>query len=274
MFRNTVFIIVLLIVTVSGQTNKGWLDIPSGKTIGTILPPSGVTRIPYEAGSFASWLRDFPLKPEGSPVFYYNGRKKPNQSIHCRVLDIDVGSKDLQQCADAIMRLYSEFLFEKKLYAKIHFNFTSGDRAEYEKWREGWRPLIKGNSVTWRKTTAADTGYSAFRKYLNSVFMYAGTYSLQQELQRVSPESLKPGDLFLQGGFPGHAVLIVDMAENKANGQKYLLLAQSYMPAQDIHILKNLNDTSISPWYELEKFDKLFTPEWTFDWKDCYRFPD
>jgi len=46
---------------------------------------------------------------------------------------------------------------------------------------------------------------------------------------------------------PGHAVIVVDMAED-AKGQRAFLLAQSYMPAQDIHILKNPMDADLSPW--------------------------
>ena len=42
------------------------------------------------------------------------------------------------------------------------------------------------------------------------------------------------GDVLIQGGSPGHAVIVVDMAENPATGEKLYLLAQSYMPAQDI----------------------------------------
>jgi hypothetical protein len=42
------------------------------------------------------------------------------------------------------------------------------------------------------------------------------------------------------------------------------MLAQSYMPAQETQILKNEND-EISPWYNIKVFDKLYTPEWTFD---------
>jgi hypothetical protein len=46
------------------------------------------------------------------------------------------------------------------------------------------------------------------------------------------------------------------------------MLAQSYMPAQDIQILKNPNDSDISPWYSANFVDKLLTPEWTFDTGD------
>ncbi len=50
------------------------------------------------------------------------------------------------------------------------------------------------------------------------------------------------------------------------------MIAQSYMPAQDIHVLKNLNNPEISPWYDSNFGDKLYTPEWTFDKSQLMRF--
>lgn len=37
------------------------------------------------------------------------------------------------------------------------------------------------------------------------------------------------------------------MAENN-KGEKIYLLAQGFMPAQDIHVLVNFVDTDLSPW--------------------------
>jgi hypothetical protein len=42
------------------------------------------------------------------------------------------------------------------------------------------------------------------------------------------------------------------------------MLAQSYMPAQDIHIVKNPVDDKLSPWYEVNNAEEIITPEWTF----------
>jgi len=65
----------------------------------------------------------------------------------------------------------------------------------------------------------------------------------------------------------------VDMAQNPKTGQKLFLLAQSYMPAQETQILKNPNNSALSPWYEL-KNETLETPEWTFEPSDLRRFKD
>jgi len=40
----------------------------------------------------------------------------------------------------------------------------------------------------------------------------------------------------IRAGSPGHAMLVVDVAEDE-RGRRIYLLAQSYMPAQDIHIV-------------------------------------
>jgi hypothetical protein len=48
------------------------------------------------------------------------------------------------------------------------------------------------------------------------------------------------------------------------------LLAQGYMPAQSVHVLKN--PASASPWYALDFGAELRTPEWTFRRTDLRRF--
>ena len=69
----------------------------------------------------------------------YNGSPKGNQSAHAAVFNVDVGNQDLQQCADAVMRLRAEYLFGKGRYEEIHFNFTNGFNADYVKYAEGNR---------------------------------------------------------------------------------------------------------------------------------------
>jgi hypothetical protein len=61
------------------------------------------------------------------------------------------------------------------------------------------------------------------------------------------------------------------MAKNK-QGKKIFLLAQSYMPAQELQILKNPNNAKMSPWYSEEFGETLITPEWTFKKAHLKRF--
>lgn len=247
---------------------------PSGKTIlERIKVPEGFERIPLDENSFGSYLRTLPLKPHGTDVHLYNGQIK-EKKVHAAVIDMDVGFQDLQQCADAIIRLRSEYLYGRKLYGLIHFNFTSGFRADYAKWALGYRINVKGNDVKWVHTDNLSYEYSVFRLFLNVVFTYAGTYSLSQEMVSIRYQDIQPGDVFIRGGSPGHAVIIMDVAMNKSNGRKIYLIAQSYMPAQDIHVLINPSDPDLSPWFELNPDDEIIrTPEWEFTLDEVKRLP-
>lgn len=238
---------------------------PEGKTQETrILPPKGYDRIPSSAGELTSFLRNMELKADGSPVLLYDGTEKGAQEGHIAVFALDTGDRDLQQCADSILRVYAEYYWSLGAYDKISFHLTNGFLMEYTKWREGNRLVVNGNDVSWSKKKGYDASYETFRNYLDMVFAYAGTLSLSQECKPITIEEIRPGDLFLQGGSPGHCVLVVDVAEDSAGNRCYLL-AQGYMPAQDFHILRNpLHEED--PWYyEAELTFPLNTPSWSFN---------
>jgi hypothetical protein len=184
---------------------------------------------------------------------------------------MSVGNRDLQQCADAVMRLRAEYLFRNKMYSDIHFRFVSGFNCEYTRWREGNRVALKGNAVFWQKSAGADKSYSSFLKYMETVFNYASTLSLDKELRSVELKDVQIGDVLIRGGSPGHAVIVVDMVEN-ADGEKLVLLAQSYMPAQEIQVLMNPMNGTISPWYNLDERMKIYTAEYTFEKFQLKRF--
>jgi hypothetical protein len=228
-------------------------------------PPAGFQRMASPEGSYGYYLQHLPLKPEGSSVKYYDGALKPNRGVYAAVVDMEIGTRDLQQCADAIMRLRAEHLWHQQQYDQIHFNFTNGFRVDYEKWRQGHRIQFDGNRTSWVKKASPSNSYKNFRRYMDLIFAYAGTASLEKELKPADPDDLQIGDIFIQGGFPGHAVVVVDVALNTDNGQQVFLLAQSYMPAQDIQILQNPNDEDLSPWYNWPVSGALNTPEWRFD---------
>lgn len=243
-----------------------------GATIEKRYPePKGYTRIKVEENSFGGFLRKQKLKPYGEKVLYYNGREKNSKDVYDSAFDVDIGDRDLHQCADAIMLLRGEYLYSQGRYDEISFNFVSGFKAEYKKWTEGYRIKVDGNNVSYYKAVDPTDSYESFRKYMNMVMAYAGTLSLEKELERVDIEDMEIGDVFILGGSPGHAIIIVDMAINNAD-EKIFLLAQSYMPAQQTQILINLMDKHISPWYSLKGKEKLITPEWNFELDKLKRF--
>ena len=265
---------------------------PSGSTIEKrILPPTGFTRIIGNDGSFAKYLRNLPLKPHGSEVLLYDGSIKTNYNTYDAVIDMEIGNKDLHQCADAVMRLRAEYLWNHKRYNDIHFNFTNGFRVDYSKWMEGKRMVVKGNETYWvdkldityvdswflknQLPEAPSNTYQDFWEYMELIFNYAGTLSLSKELIPVDIRDMKIGDVFIWGGSPGHAILVMDIAENSDTKEKTFLLAQSYMPAQETQILQNPNNSKLSPWYSVTEIsEELNTPEWTFSINDLKRFKE
>jgi len=227
-------------------------------------PPAGFERVDVASGSFAHFLRRAPLKPAGTPVRLFDGTLKRRQDVHAAVLDYDAGTRDLQQCADAVMRLRAEWLWSTGRASEIRFRFTNGFAAEFWRWMRGERIIVSGSTARWVRSAPRDSSHRNLRQFLDVVYSYAGTRSLEKELVPVRDRVVQPGDVFIWGGSPGHAVLVMDVAVNAA-GDRVALLAQSYMPAQDIHVLRNPDDAVLSPWFRVDGLGNgLRTPEWDF----------
>ena len=77
-------------------------------------------------------LRALPLEPKGSKVQLFNGNEKPYQAGAYAIIKIDIGNRDLQQCADAIMRLKAEYHYSQKAYTKIHFIILLGIKLLFQ----------------------------------------------------------------------------------------------------------------------------------------------
>ena len=244
---------------------------PDGMTIETRYNvPAGYKRVAIEKGSFGYFLRNQKLKPYGEKALYYNGQAKRSEGIYDSVIDVEIGDRDLHQCADAIMLIRAEYFYQKKEYDKINFNFVSGFNAQYSKWMQGYRINPNGKGSYYKKASPSNT-YKDFRSFMNIVFGYAGTLSMEKEMKPQSLENMKIGDVFIMGGSPGHAVIIVDMAEND-KGEKIFMLAQSYMPAQQTQILINPADRNMGVWYSLKGKTVLETSEWRFPLEKLRKF--
>ncbi len=247
---------------------------PNGMTLESrILPPEGFIRPMVERNTFAYYLRNLPVKPHGASVLTFSGDTIYNYGKYIAVVDKKIGNKDLHQCADAIMRLRAEYLYENGLYDQIRFNFTNGKTMYYSEWMKGKRIVVKGNTSYWVQSAKASNTPEDLWNYLITVFNYAGSFSLSKEMLSIDVNEMQIGDVFIKGGFPGHAVIVADMAVNESSGEKIFLLAQSYMPAQEIHILLNPAKNE-NPWYSLKDGDFLYTPSWSFNYNELKRFKE
>ncbi len=139
--------------------------------------PRGFTRPVSEEGSFAYYLQNLPLKPDGTKVKYYDGREK-TRDVYLAVVDFSLGERDLQQCADAVIRLRAEYLYVESRFDEISFNFVSGFPAVYSRWADGFGITVNGNQVSWIENSNHNHSYESFQKYLDTVYAYASTLSL------------------------------------------------------------------------------------------------
>ena len=223
--------------------------------------PAGFGRVAAAPGSFGDWLRHLPLKPADSEVTLHDGRPVADHGTVAAVVDIDVGRSDLQQCADAVMRLRAEYLFSRRLTGLIGFELYSGERYRFAAFAEGVTPVLSGERIAWRNGPPRDSSHASLRRWLDTVYAFASTRSLAHELRPVEdPADAAIGDVFIHPGSPGHAVIIVDLAVDPANGRKLALLAQSSTPARDVHVLRNTLDPASGAWFALAAGRPLVTP--------------
>src|SRR6266511_4883494 len=117
-----------------------WLSGPAETIESRVSVPPGWKRVQVSLDSFAAWLRGLPVKPGRPDVRLFDGQRKRNQEAHHLVLDVDVGKRDRQQCADAVIRLRAEFQHQAGHDGDICFPFTDGAPARWEEWKHGLRP--------------------------------------------------------------------------------------------------------------------------------------
>ncbi|MCT4631024.1 DUF4846 domain-containing protein, partial [Winogradskyella sp.] len=187
------------IIETPSLINKDSLTIKSRVNI-----PKGYKRAAYPKGSFEDYLRHYKLKPFGSKIINYDNSEYFWQGGHIGILEVPVPKNGLQQCADALIRIRSEYLWDNNRKNEIGFNFTSGHYCSWKKYAEGYRPKIKGNRVSFHKTASADHSKTNFYKFLNLIYTYSGTLSLFNELESIKAKDLKIGDMLIKGGSPGH----------------------------------------------------------------------
>ena len=238
--------------------------LPEGNTLESRFAlPEGYVRTEYPEESFGSFVRKYPVKPDGSPVLLWTKEPKGNQTDHVAVFDMTVEDElDVQQCADSVMRMYAEYFRATGQYDRIRFHFVNGFLCDYNSYIQGNRVKVNGDEVAWVQSREPEDSDAVFNEYMKIVFAYSSTLSMEEESTGAEIQEMQIGDIFLKGGSPGHVVMVADVCEK--DGRKAFLLAQGYMPAQEFHIIKNpLHEND--PWYYEEEVQYPFhTQAYTF----------
>lgn len=214
----------------------------------------------YAPDSWPYFLQHLPT--EDKPIVDYRGRAISDQEKHVAILTYDVGHTDLQQCADALMRLRAEYLFSRQKFSQIGFHFNSGDYYSWTDYRRGIRPVVTGNRIKFvRASLPSDSTHASLRAYLDIIFAYANTVSLCKELKNA--DRLETGTIVIFPGHPGHCMIIADAALADKSDTVYKLV-EGYMPAQSIYVLSNPYEPELNPWYHLKQRGDISTASCTF----------
>ncbi|MBR5682604.1 MAG: DUF4846 domain-containing protein [Ruminococcus sp.] len=246
--------------------------VPEGKTLETrIIPPDGFERVPVKEGSFGEYMRNYPLLPDDIKIPVYDGTTISSTDV-AAVFDISLGTEGYQQCADSVIRLYSDYFYEKGEFDKISFKFSNGDECSYNDWRKGMRMLAFADFSCRIPFGLPDKSEQQYRNYLKQVMRYAGTLSLQKESEVISADELRIGDIICNDT---HVVMIADEAVNE-NDEKCYLIGQSFIPAVCFHILTHTEENVTSPWYTSEQLEKdsFVIGSFIFEKNDIRRWKD
>lgn len=198
--------------------------------------PSGYSRIIDNSG-FSEWLRNLPLKPDGTEVMTYDGTEATLSErffmSNAGVIDMDIMGQ-YQQCADVILRL----------------------NAEYHRSKNESVTLPGGKSIS-GKSSRKD-----FNKFLRESFATLGTASMKRDMKKVNENDLKIGDVNVQNttGAVGHIFIILDIVENN-KGEKLYLMGQGGTPAQNFHIMESpvpiIWGNTSGPWWSMEDLQNI-----------------
>ncbi len=216
---------------------------PAGRTVQErFAPPSGYERVACDSKSFGTYLRKHPVLEDTARVRYYTGRVNPHASPAAVIATPRVfASSEHFQCADAVFYLYASFLKQQK--REIVFRSWAGNPVRYK-------------------------SQSSFSDYVLNVFKTCNTASMENDVRFIgSIDSLKAGDVFLTPGNPGHVMIVMDVAANRQTNDLCFLLAESYMPAQSLQVVKNRNGGLSEVWYsvrETKDAGTLATPRWKY----------
>jgi hypothetical protein len=233
-------------------------------------PPAGFSRVKLEPSGLGAWMRTLPLAASDTPVRAYDGRElhPATDPRIAAVMALDVSRSDLQQCADTVIRLHAEWLWSQGR-RDMTYRAASGTPLPFSRWANGERLVSRGADIAWSPGAGSRVDdHAGFRKYLDAVFAWANTVSLDKQAKKPTPDQVRPGDFFILPGNPGHAVMILDIATH--GSERRALLGQSYMPAQNAQVLRPPGQDS--PWFTLEPDHDVDTPFWKpFPWTSLRR---
>jgi hypothetical protein len=232
---------------------------------------SGFRGFPAELGSFAEWLRLLPLAAPATPVRNHRGDiVVPGDDEHlAAVVAIDVGTEDVQQSADVILRLHAEWRWFRSDFRMLYLSDNELELPLQP--RQNGEHLVDAADQSRESPDAAPQSkreYADFRRYLDRVFARSDAPALLAESVALPPQDLEPGAFFLNDRHPAEVLVVLDVATSPT-GQRRMLLAQALNPAQDLAVIRPNRDTA---WFAVHTDQPVRVPRaHPFAWKDLRR---
>jgi hypothetical protein len=231
----------------------------------------GYGGFPDDPNSWSEWLRLLPLAASGTPVRNYRGEivVPGDDEQLAAVVAIDIGSRDLQQSADVLLRLHAEWRWYR---GELRMLYLSDSKLELplQKWGAGERLVAAGGQPKWVAQAAAKPKLDGvdFREYLEAVLAWSDGQALVAESVPLAPEGLEPGAFFLRQGHPADVLVVLDVATSPA-GERAMLLAHARNPSENIHVIRPTRDTV---WFPVRTHQPVRVPRAPpFGWKDLRR---
>lgn len=239
--------------------------------------PFKFKRVKTEQGSFAEYIRNYPLKNADCPLLLFNSRKKENQEAHAAIFSLPVENQEFQNSSGSIIKLYAEYKYKNLQEDQLSFHLINGSEFKWTDWLEKskakreLRTDIAGNLKKWTEYENPQDKRKVFDKYLKNILSNTDILSMQiYDSEPTTFEDIQIGDILMDMANHKHVCLVVDICINPETMEKAVLLAQGNSPAQEFHIIKNPKREN-DPWYHEEDFMiPAQTPEYVFP-KDSWR---
>ncbi|AKQ46401.1 hypothetical protein TH63_13455 [Rufibacter radiotolerans] len=244
-----VYLFFLSVIILTSCIKKKDAIVPNGQTLHDRFPvPDGFTEDKAPLKSYAKYLKEYPLKLHTHKARYWNGRENTNYA-YAAVLDLKIfAGRDLEQCADVIMHVKSDYHKSRKEYTSLTFSTFGNQKVVY-----------KGN----------------YQKFLLEAFDRCNTQSLNQDLVQVT-DAIKAGDVFnrWKRGKTGHILLVLRVARD-SDGNEIFQLAQGGTPAHEMQVIYNERlFSSFNYWFTLDGLPQRFKAKNLYRFKQTKRRPE
>ena len=260
-----VAVIILMSTLVFSQEQSSQLyrfsyEFDQDRILSLVVPaPQGYDRLPVSRlNLFMKWITNLPLKRADFPVARWDRQILMSADSINGIIDIAVAT-DNQKDADIPLQLMIEYLLARNELYDFPIIIGNGDTLTYRKWlNNDFATDARGNLITKESEEKEDTETQYYR-FLEFVMVHNDAHSLLYNLEKVGPEDILPGDLFIQFraddvDTTDHTAMILDVSSN-SEGELMLLAAWGGIPARSFAVARPL-PISDDQWFTIEELKK------------------